>query len=114
VAGPRLKKLRAHIQNHGLATSVTIHILPVAPFTLVNLFSGASGLRLRDFILGTLIGHLPGAVSVIVFHSQLRRVLRSPNAVNVTVLALVVAALSAAVLWAQAQIRKKTEGSVYD
>jgi uncharacterized membrane protein YdjX (TVP38/TMEM64 family) len=108
VAGPRVKKLRALIQDHGLATSVTIHILPVAPFTLVNLFSGASGLRLRDFIVGTLIGHLPGAVSVIVFHSQLRRVLRSPNAVNIAVLALVVAALSVAVLWVQAQIRKRT------
>jgi uncharacterized membrane protein YdjX (TVP38/TMEM64 family) len=106
LAGPRVQKLRGEIVQHGLATSVTIHILPVAPFTLVNLFSGASGLRLRDFVIGTFIGHLPGALYSVIFHNQLRRVIRSPDPLNITLLVLVVAALGVAAWWLHAHHRK--------
>lgn len=104
LAGPKFEKVRQQIKKHGLATSITVHILPVAPFTLVNLLSGACGLGVRDFILGTLIGHLPGVVSIVIFQNQLARAIRSPNPLNVTLLVVVIAALTMAMLWLQRRI----------
>jgi uncharacterized membrane protein YdjX (TVP38/TMEM64 family) len=106
-AGPKFEKVRQYIKQHGLAASITAHILPVAPFTLVNLLSGACGMGLRDFILGTVIGHLPGVVSIVVFQNQLERAIRSPDPMNIALLIVVIAALSLATLWLQRRIGKK-------
>jgi uncharacterized membrane protein YdjX (TVP38/TMEM64 family) len=107
IAGPKLEKVRQQIKNHGLATSITVHILPVAPFTLVNLLSGASGLRFRDFILGTFIGHLPGTVSIVIFENQLTRAIRSPDPMNIVLLAVVIAGLTTATLWLHRRVAAK-------
>ena len=108
IAGSKLAKVRQQIKEHGLATSITVHILPVAPFTLVNLLSGASGVRLRHFIIGTLIGHLPGVISILIFQRQLAQAIRSPDATNITLLAIVLIGLTAATLWLQRRVGKKT------
>jgi phosphatidylserine/phosphatidylglycerophosphate/cardiolipin synthase-like enzyme/uncharacterized membrane protein YdjX (TVP38/TMEM64 family) len=41
-----------------------IRLIPVAPFTVVNLLAGAAGVSLRKFLLGTLIGMGPGIVLI--------------------------------------------------
>jgi uncharacterized membrane protein YdjX (TVP38/TMEM64 family) len=107
ISGSKLAKVRQQIKEHGLATSITVHILPVAPFTLVNLLSGASGVRLRHFTIGTLIGHLPGVISILLFHRQLAQAIRSPDATNMSLLAIVVVGLTLATLWLQRRAGKK-------
>ena len=37
-------------------------MLPVAPFTLVSYAGGLSGIRLRDYLVGSAAGLLPGTV----------------------------------------------------
>ena len=64
----------------GLMTIIALRIIPVAPFTVVNVVAGASELRLRDFALGTLIGMLPGIVALSFLAERLLAVLRSPDA----------------------------------
>jgi phospholipase D1/2 len=39
-----------------------IRLVPIAPFTLVNLIAGASKIRFADYLLGTVIGMAPGLV----------------------------------------------------
>jgi phospholipase D1/2 len=107
LAGRKLEQIREQIKQHGLATSITVHILPVAPFTLVNLLSGACGVGVRDFILGTLIGHLPGVVSIVIFQHQLQRAIRSPDPANITLLVVVIAGLTLGTLWLQRRVGKK-------
>jgi uncharacterized membrane protein YdjX (TVP38/TMEM64 family) len=107
ITGPRLKKAREQIKVHGLAASIIVHILPVAPFTLVNLLSGASGVRFRDFVLGMFIGHLPGTISILIFQRQLEQAIESPNATNIALLAAVVVALTLASLWLQRRVGNK-------
>jgi uncharacterized membrane protein YdjX (TVP38/TMEM64 family) len=41
-----------------------LRLIPIAPFTIVNLVAGASGVRLRQFLAGTLIGMGPGIVLI--------------------------------------------------
>jgi phospholipase D1/2 len=43
---------------------VAVRIVPVAPFAVINLFTGASHIRLRDYLIGTLLGMIPGAAGL--------------------------------------------------
>jgi phospholipase D1/2 len=46
---------------------VTVRIVPVAPFAVINLFAGASHVSLRDFLIGTTLGMLPGVLALAIF-----------------------------------------------
>ena len=59
-AGERLNSVSRKLSERGLLTIITLRIVPVAPFTVINLVAGASHIRLRDFALGTLVDLLPG------------------------------------------------------
>ena len=37
-------------------------MVPVAPFSLINLMAGASSISVLDYLAGTLIGMLPGLI----------------------------------------------------
>ncbi len=41
-----------------------LRLIPIAPFTVINLLAGASRVKLRDFLLGTIIGMGPGTVLI--------------------------------------------------
>ena len=60
--GPRLTRIRERIVRQGVLAIAAIRMVPVAPFTLVNMVAGASGIRLLDYIAGTLLGLLPGLI----------------------------------------------------
>jgi phospholipase D1/2 len=63
-----------------------LRLLPVAPFSVVNLVAGASEMRIRDFLLGSLIGMLPGLALMTVFGDRLGAWLRRPDAANLMIL----------------------------
>lgn len=67
MSGGSLRRLSQRLARHGVITVVTVRIVPIAPFTVINLFAGASHLRLRDFVLGTAIGMAPAVVAMSVF-----------------------------------------------
>jgi uncharacterized membrane protein YdjX (TVP38/TMEM64 family) len=67
LAGSRLERLSRRLARRGILTIVTVRIVPVAPFAVLNLFAGASHLRLRDFLIGTVLGMLPGVLALAVF-----------------------------------------------
>jgi uncharacterized membrane protein YdjX (TVP38/TMEM64 family) len=63
-----------------------LRLLPIAPFTVVNLAAGASELRLRDFVLGSTLGMLPGILLLTAFGDRLGAWLRQPDTVNLAIL----------------------------
>ena len=66
-----------------------MRIVPVAPFTIINLVAGASHIKLRDFLLGTLIGLLPGISAIAILTDRMRATLEDPQPVTITILVLV-------------------------
>src|ERR1051325_3360856 len=61
LAGARLEKyLRSG--KHGFITVFILRLLPVAPFTLANMFIGASTIRFGDFMWGSTAGRIPGMI----------------------------------------------------
>jgi phospholipase D1/2 len=63
-AGERINRISRRLAERGLLSVIIIRLLPIAPFAIVNMIAGASHLRLRDFIPGTLIGMLPGTLII--------------------------------------------------
>ncbi|MFZ5485050.1 MAG: TVP38/TMEM64 family protein [Pseudomonadota bacterium] len=71
LAGVRWQRLDQRLSGNGLLAVIAVRMVPVAPFALVNMALGVSSIRLRDFVLGSLIGMLPGTVLIAVSIDQL-------------------------------------------
>jgi len=78
-AGKTLNAVSRRLSRRGVLAIVTVRVVPVAPFAVVNLVAGASHISLRDFSLGTLLGSLPGIAGVALFADGIVRALRSPD-----------------------------------
>lgn len=57
--GPRIDAIKLRVRASGMWAVAGLRMVPLGPFTLVNAMFGAAGVRLRDFVLGTLIGTVP-------------------------------------------------------
>ncbi len=86
--GPRLRRIQKKIVGHGVISVVLVRMLPLAPFSLINMAAGASGVRFYDFILGTIIGMAPGLIAMSVFGAQIADLLRQPSWSDVALLVL--------------------------
>lgn len=64
-AGRRVNRISERLARRGVAAVAVIRLLPVAPFTVVNVVAGASRIRARDFLLGTVLGMAPGIAATV-------------------------------------------------
>jgi len=78
-----------------------ILMVPIAPFSIVNVVAGASKLRLRDFLLGTALGMLPGIAVMAALGAQIADLARNASWANAVLLALAILAWIALCLGVQ-------------
>lgn len=109
--GERLNRLARLLARRGVSTMIIISLLPLAPFTVTNMMAGAFHLRFRDYLLGTLIGILPGLLAMTVVGSQLASLLRARDlgAVAWTAAAIIVVVGLVALLRRYARRREEEE-----
>jgi len=94
-----MRSLDEKIARKGILAVAVIRILPIAPFTLVNLAAGASKVGFRDYAIGSIVGMVPGIAALTLFARQLRRTFETPDALNVGVLVVLVLALTIGTRW---------------
>jgi uncharacterized membrane protein YdjX (TVP38/TMEM64 family) len=99
MVGPRLHRLIHQAGRHGFLTVLIMRLLPVAPFTAVNMFVGASGIRFWDFCLASLVGRIPGIVILTLAGFQMASLLRSPAVEGFVLLAIIVGLIPIASQW---------------
>lgn len=99
--GPRIQPVLRVAKERGVLVVVGFRIVPAAPGTLTNLALGASGIRFADFIIGTLIGMMPGLIVVSLMGDRIMAFLQAPSLAGIILLALCVAAYGALVIGAQ-------------
>jgi phosphatidylserine/phosphatidylglycerophosphate/cardiolipin synthase-like enzyme/uncharacterized membrane protein YdjX (TVP38/TMEM64 family) len=99
--GGRINRLSGRLARRGILAMVIIRVLPVAPFTVINVAAGASHIRLRDYLIGTLLGMTPGIVLTVTFVHNLAEAIRNPSVGTVAILSLVAALLIASALGLQ-------------
>jgi len=78
LGGPRVARLTAALERNGTLAVFFLRKVP-APFTLTNLVVGASGVRYRDFLAGTLLGMGAFVIALAGFGYQMSRVLHDPS-----------------------------------
>ena len=98
VLGPRINRVSQAVNRNGILAVTTIRMLPVAPFTLVNLVAGAMKIRFTDYMIGTALGLLPGIALLSLVGEGLSRILEHPTPRNIGML-LVVLTAWAAITW---------------
>jgi uncharacterized membrane protein YdjX (TVP38/TMEM64 family) len=59
--GSRTARLDQGLRESGLSYLLFLRLVPLFPFWLINLASGITGLPLRTYVLGTVVGILPGS-----------------------------------------------------
>lgn len=58
--------LRERLNRRGLLAVVSLRLIPMVPFSLMNYASGLSGVRFVPYLAGTVVGVLPGTVAIVV------------------------------------------------
>lgn len=89
-AGARANLLSKQLGNRGLLAVAVLRLVPIAPFAIVNMVAGASQIRLRDMLLGTLLGMMPSMLAMMVFADQIVLALSRPSASSWLLLVLTV------------------------
>jgi len=107
--GPRINNLSRRIAKRGILAMLVVRMLPVAPFTVVNVVAGASHISLRDYLIGTFLGMLPGIAMTVTFVHHLTEAIRNPSPGTIAVLASVAATVIAIALGLQ-RLLKRREG----
>lgn len=74
-AGPWLHRVQAGFKEDAFSYLLFLRLVPAIPFWLVNLAPALLGMRLRDFVLATFIGIIPGTFVFSVIGSGLGGVL---------------------------------------
>lgn len=102
----RSARMLDRIRRQGVLAVAATRLIPVAPFTMVNLAAGAAEIRLFDFAVGTLLGLAPGLILLSALGSQAVRLLTQPSAPEIAALAGIVALWLAASFGLQRLVTK--------
>lgn len=78
--GPRAVHIQGGIVSKGIIAVALIRMVPIAPFSVVNLLAGASKLKLGDFMIGTVLGMVPGITAMAALGSQLADFVKQASA----------------------------------
>ncbi len=104
--GRRLTDIRNKIARQGVLAVAAIRLVPVAPFTLVNLVAGASGIGLGHYLAGTVLGLLPGLVLMSLLGGQIMRIIASPRPIDILIFVALIAAWVASIFAIQSVFSK--------
>ncbi|MET0442823.1 MAG: VTT domain-containing protein [Casimicrobiaceae bacterium] len=108
IAGRRMSALSSRLRRRGLLAVLLVRLLPIAPYTIVNIVAGASRIRWRDFLLGTALGLFPGLVLTSAFVDRAIAAAASPDPYTLATLVLVVAAIVALALALRRRFEPRT------
>lgn len=83
------------IQRGGVTYIFALRLLPIIPYGLVNFTAGLTSIRFRDYLIGTLLGTVPGILPFVMLGSYGFKALSSgewlPVALSLSLAALLVA-----------------------
>jgi phosphatidylserine/phosphatidylglycerophosphate/cardiolipin synthase-like enzyme/uncharacterized membrane protein YdjX (TVP38/TMEM64 family) len=109
LAGRRLNDLSRRLGERGLLAIVFARVVPVGPFSIVNIVAGASHIRWRDFLLGTVIGLVPGVTVASIFVDRVAAAVREPGTGTFALLAAAGAVLIALIWGIGRKLRARVE-----
>jgi phospholipase D1/2 len=90
--GQPIARVRKALQSRGVLAVAMVRMVPVAPFTLVNIAAGSIGVPFREYLFGTFLGLAPGTVLICVFGQELKDLMRDPSPGRILIVVAIAAA----------------------
>lgn len=72
---PKYKKIRDYeerMECHALATVIVLRLIPLFPFNALNFLLGVTKIPLKQYVLGSFIGMIPGTFAFVYLGGSLR------------------------------------------
>jgi phosphatidylserine/phosphatidylglycerophosphate/cardiolipin synthase-like enzyme/uncharacterized membrane protein YdjX (TVP38/TMEM64 family) len=107
VMGGRLAKVRDAIRRRGVLAIAAIRVIPLAPFSFVNLAAGATSVGFWPFIMGTALGMAPGFIVLSALGDRLYRLVSEPTVAGIAIVFALLLLWLATVLFAQHWARRQ-------
>lgn len=79
-------RMRQALRQGSIVQITLLRLLPLAPFSIVNLMAGAARVRVIPFSVGTVLGMLPGNLLFTAFGRQLRQMVAHPTPAEIAVM----------------------------
>ncbi len=79
VGGPKVEALDAKLKTSGIVGVAAIRMLPIAPFSLVNLVAGISSIGIIQFLVGTFLGMGPPMIAKGLVGDSITQIFRNPS-----------------------------------
>lgn len=98
IAGERINRLSSRLARRGITAMALVRLVPIAPYTVVNLVAGASHISFRDFMIGSVLGLAPGITATAIFVDRAAAALKDPGLATIGLFAAVVVLMAAAVI----------------
>jgi uncharacterized membrane protein YdjX (TVP38/TMEM64 family) len=105
--GERIRRLSLRIARRGVIAMIIVRTLPLAPYSVVNIVAGASHIRQSDFLVGTMVGMLPGIFLTTTFAEHLVMAIHQPSPQTLGMLMIVVLLLIALAFTTARMIRRQ-------
>jgi len=105
--GARWRALERKINRTGILAVAALRAIPIAPFTVINIISGAFQVPVRDYALGSLLGLAPGIIITNLFAHQLQSAIRNPGLGSFVLLAVLVIVSILGTIWLRRKFARK-------
>ncbi|MFC5948278.1 TVP38/TMEM64 family protein [Pseudonocardia lutea] len=66
VRGPAVTWVRRRLDHHGTLAVTSMRLVPLVPFAALNYVCGLSRVRFLPYLIGTVVGIVPGTVAIVV------------------------------------------------
>ncbi|MFH1061922.1 MAG: TVP38/TMEM64 family protein [Candidatus Omnitrophota bacterium] len=104
MVNPKAKEIEKYIEKNSLVSVIFIRMIPIVVWDIQNLILGLTKIKYWKYILGTIIGILPGSIFFVYFGDSLVSVLLNPEHWWKLVSAVLV---FGGIYWLQKKIREK-------
>ena len=102
-----MKRVSRQLQRRGILAVIAARMVPVGNFSLINITAGALGVRFRDYLIGNVLGLLPGVLALTVFADRIGATVRHPHPRNLVALVIVGGAVAGALWWLKRRIARR-------
>jgi phosphatidylserine/phosphatidylglycerophosphate/cardiolipin synthase-like enzyme/uncharacterized membrane protein YdjX (TVP38/TMEM64 family) len=107
LGGRRLNRVSRTLAKRSILAVVFVRVVPVAPFTIVNLVAGSSHVSFHDYFLGSAMAMSPGIVIISVLAESAGATIRRPSWGSATFVVLLALAFVAVVAWLRRKLQQK-------
>lgn len=105
--GQRINRVSRALAKQGVLSVMAIRLVPIAPFSIINLVAGVSHIGFVPYLLGTILGMVPGIIIFTALGHRLRQMITDPSTGDVAILIGIIIAWIAMSVGLQAVIKRR-------